>query len=141
MTKTRLISYSTWHSTRFCSLTIEERYIYLSLVANADDYGVLNPNPNFLFAVVFPYSDNYSFTMSNFNKTLQDFEDKKILEKFRANDREWYYIPRFLEEQNTQYRTQSSNPRPPGFDAFQKLLLLKKSKKKSGRGKTKKSEG
>ena len=58
MARKRMIDPSFWTDEKLGECSVNERYLFMGLISNADDEGYGRANPKLLKSLLFPYDDD-----------------------------------------------------------------------------------
>lgn len=110
MPRKRMIDPSFWTDEKLGECTIQERYLFMGLISNADDEGYGRANPKLLKSLLFPYDDG--LRTSDLQKWLSRLGGFKMVVLYEVNGQAYYYLPNFIRYQTINRPTKSSIPKP-----------------------------
>jgi hypothetical protein len=109
MARKRMIDPSFWSDEKLGECLIQERYLFMGLVSNADDEGYGRANPKLLKSSIFPYDD---LRASDIEKWLSKLGGLNMVVLYKVNEQAYYYLPNFLTYQSINKPTESIYPKP-----------------------------
>jgi hypothetical protein len=107
MARKRMIDPSFWTDEKLGECSIQERYLFMGLVSNADDEGYGRANPKLLKSSIFPYDD---LRASDLEKWLSRLGGLKLVVLYTVKEQAYYYLPNFLKHQIINKPTKSQYP-------------------------------
>ena len=96
MARKRMIDPSFWSDEKLGECTIQERFLFMGLVSNADDEGYGRANPKLLRSLIFPYDD---LRTSDLEKWLSRLGGLKLVVLYTVDGQAYYYLPNFSKHQ------------------------------------------
>lgn len=109
MARKRMIDPSFWTDEKLGNCSIQERYLFMGLVSNADDEGYGRANPKLLKSLIFPYDDLRASDLENWLSRLGGL---KLIVLYGVDEQTYYYLPNFTKHQTINKPTKSSFPKP-----------------------------
>lgn len=107
MARKRMIDPSFWTDEKLGECTIQERYLFMGLISNADDEGLGRANSKLLKATIFPY-DNIKIT--DLEKWLNKLNEIKLIMLYKFDEQTYYHLPNFLKHQTINKPSKSTFP-------------------------------
>ena len=107
MARKRMIDPSFWTDEKLGECAIQERYLFMGLVSNADDEGYGRANPKLLKSSIFPYDD---LRASDLEKWLSRLGGLNLVALYTVKSQAYYYLPNFLKYQSINKPTKSQYP-------------------------------
>lgn len=104
-----MIDPSFWSDEKLGECTIQERFLFMGLVSNADDEGYGRANPKLLRSSIFPYDD---LRASDLEKWLSRLGGLKLVVLYTVDGQAYYYLPNFSKHQTINKPTKSAFPKP-----------------------------
>jgi len=106
----RMIDPSFWTDEKLGECSVNERYLFMGLISNADDEGYGRANPKLLKSLLFPYDDD--LRTSDLEKWLSRLGGLSLIVLYEVNGQTYYYLPNFIKHQTINRPTKSSLPKP-----------------------------
>jgi len=107
MARKRMIDPSFWTDEKLGECAVQERYLFMGLVSNADDEGYGRANPKLLKSSIFPYDD---LRASDLEKWLSRLGGLNLVVLYTIKGQAYYYLPNFLKYQSINKPTKSQYP-------------------------------
>jgi hypothetical protein len=110
MPRNRIIKVEFWADAKVGKLTPTARLLYIGMWNFSDDYGTVPANAKKFNADIFEFDD---FSKEDIESMLQEIESQGMIQKFEADEKEYYYITHFLDHQKISKKSERVYPLPP----------------------------
>lgn len=111
MARNRIIKPEFWDDEKLCTISRDARLIFIGLLTNSDDYGVVKGHAGWLKSRIFPYDEDLS--LNKFKDYLLSLEKINVIYPFTINSEKYYFIKNFLKHQTIDKPSKNRNPEPP----------------------------
>jgi hypothetical protein len=101
-----------WKSERVASLSIEHRYLFIGLIANADDQGRMKAHPALIRSAVYAYDD---IQLETIEAGLQAIAQQGGIILYAAEGTQYLQIRKWWTYQNPRWAWPSDYPPPDGW--------------------------
>jgi len=108
MARKRMLDPNFWTDEKLGECTIQERYLFIGLISNADDDGIGRANPKLIKSLTFPYDE--SLRTSEIQKWLDKLNKFNLIALYEMSGQTYYMLPNFLKHQTINKPTKSMFP-------------------------------
>jgi len=108
MARNRIIKPEFWADAKIGRLSFGARLLYIAMWNFADDYGVISASPRRLLGEAF--ENDESVTLQNVIDWIAEIEAQGMIEKYTAEEKEWYNILKFSDHQKGFHKSTRRNP-------------------------------
>ena len=108
MPRNRIIKAEFWSDEKIGRLPIGARLLFISMLNFADDFGVVSASTRRRLGESF--ENDESITEQNVIDWSKNIEEVGLIEKFNAEEKDWYFIKKWEKHQKIDRRSQRRNP-------------------------------
>lgn len=110
MARIRTVKPDIWQDEGFGNASHSARLLFIGLITQADDDGLLNGAPRLLWSLIYPWED---FHPERLDMWLAELEDAELIQRYEKNDRNYIALPAWDKHQKISHKTPSKLPKPP----------------------------
>jgi hypothetical protein len=110
MARIRSVKPDIWQDEGFGNASHQARLLFIGLITQADDEGLLNGAPRLLWSLIYPWED---FDPDSLDEWLAELEGARLIQRYDKDGRNYIALPSWKKHQKISHPTRSKLPRPP----------------------------